>query len=105
MVRLIALYSVPDDPDTFDEHYRNVHTPIINRYPGLREMRVSPGQMYDSGALQDALLRALIVLSALVVCAPDRTTKSVPRTPIATSGVFRRNRSFAPSAAAPPLQP
>ena len=41
MVRLIALYSVPDDPDTFDEHYRNVHTPIINRYPGLREMRVS----------------------------------------------------------------
>jgi uncharacterized protein (TIGR02118 family) len=41
MVRLIALYSVPDDPDAFDEHYRNVHTPIIDRYPGLREMRVA----------------------------------------------------------------
>jgi uncharacterized protein (TIGR02118 family) len=41
MVRLIALYSVPDDPDAFDAHYRDVHTPIINRYPGLRELRLA----------------------------------------------------------------
>jgi uncharacterized protein (TIGR02118 family) len=41
MVRLIALYSVPDDPDAFDEHYRDVHSPIVKRYPGLRELNLS----------------------------------------------------------------
>jgi uncharacterized protein (TIGR02118 family) len=36
VVRLIALYSQPDDPAAFDAHYRDVHTPIVNRYPNLR---------------------------------------------------------------------
>ena len=41
MPRLIVLYRPPEDPEAFDAHYRDVHTPIINRYPGLRELRVS----------------------------------------------------------------
>jgi uncharacterized protein (TIGR02118 family) len=41
MPRLIALYSQPDDPDAFDAHYRDVHTPIVARYPNLRETRLS----------------------------------------------------------------
>ena len=41
MVRLIALYSVPDDPDEFDTHYRDVHAPIVNRYPGLRKLNLA----------------------------------------------------------------
>lgn len=41
MPRLIALYNAPADPDAFDAHYRDVHAPIIGRYPGLREMRLS----------------------------------------------------------------
>ncbi|MEO6059240.1 MAG: EthD family reductase [Candidatus Limnocylindria bacterium] len=40
MVRLIALYSVPDDPIAFDAHYRDVHTPIIRRYPKLTDLRL-----------------------------------------------------------------
>ena len=36
MVRLIALYSQPDDPAAFDTHYRDVHTQIVDRYPNLR---------------------------------------------------------------------
>ena len=39
MVRLIALFSAPDDPAAFDAHYRDVHTPIVRRYPGLRNLR------------------------------------------------------------------
>jgi uncharacterized protein (TIGR02118 family) len=39
--RLIALFSRPDDPDAFDAHYREVHTPIVLDYPGLRELRVT----------------------------------------------------------------
>jgi len=41
MPRLIALYSVPEDADAFDAHYRDVHAPIVARYPNLRDMRLS----------------------------------------------------------------
>jgi len=39
MPRLIALYNQPDEPDAFDAHYANVHTPIVQSYPNLRELR------------------------------------------------------------------
>jgi uncharacterized protein (TIGR02118 family) len=41
MPRLIVLYNAPDDTDAFDAHYRDVHTPIVARYPNLRDMRLS----------------------------------------------------------------
>ena len=41
MPRLIALYNPPADPEAFDAHYRDVHLPIINRYPNLRDVRLS----------------------------------------------------------------
>jgi uncharacterized protein (TIGR02118 family) len=41
MPRLIALYNAPADPEAFDTHYRDVHAPIIRRYPSLRELRLS----------------------------------------------------------------
>ena len=41
MVRLIALFDQPADPDAFDAHYRDVHAPIVRRYPGLRELRLT----------------------------------------------------------------
>ena len=41
MVRLIALYSPPDDPAAFDAHYRDIHAPIVSRYPKLRDVRLT----------------------------------------------------------------
>lgn len=41
MPRLIALFNRPDDPDAFDRHYRDVHAPIVERYPHLRDLRLS----------------------------------------------------------------
>jgi uncharacterized protein (TIGR02118 family) len=41
MPRLIALYSVPDDPEAFDTHYRDVHAGIVARYPNIRDMRLT----------------------------------------------------------------
>ena len=38
MPRLIALYNVPDDPEAFDAHYRDVHSSIVARYPGLQSV-------------------------------------------------------------------
>jgi len=41
VVRLISLYNQPDDPAAFDAHYRDVHAPIVRRYPNLRGMRLT----------------------------------------------------------------
>ena len=40
-VRLIALYATPEDPAAFDTHYRDVHAPIVRRYPGIRDLRLT----------------------------------------------------------------
>jgi uncharacterized protein (TIGR02118 family) len=40
-VRLIALYAAPEDPAAFDAHYRDTHAPIVRRYPGLRDLRLT----------------------------------------------------------------
>jgi uncharacterized protein (TIGR02118 family) len=39
--RLIVLYRQPEDPAAFDAHYRDVHMPIVRRYPNLRDLKVS----------------------------------------------------------------
>jgi uncharacterized protein (TIGR02118 family) len=41
MVRLMVLYSTPDDTDAFDRHYRDVHIPLAQRLPGLRRFTFS----------------------------------------------------------------
>jgi uncharacterized protein (TIGR02118 family) len=40
MVTLTALYKKADDPAAFEEHYQNIHTPLIQKVPGLRKMQV-----------------------------------------------------------------
>lgn len=40
-MRLVALYSQPEDPAAFDAHYRDVHGPIVNRYPNMLGMRLT----------------------------------------------------------------
>ena len=41
MPRLIVLYNTPEDTDAFDAHYRDVHMPIVARYPNVRDIRVT----------------------------------------------------------------
>lgn len=41
MVKLIALYKAPDDPASFESHYRDVHTPLVQKMPGLRKLEVA----------------------------------------------------------------
>ena len=41
MVKLIALYKKPDDVSAFDRHYTEVHTPLVKKLPGLRQMEIS----------------------------------------------------------------
>lgn len=40
MVVLSAIYKAPADTASFDEHYENVHTPLVRKVPGLMNMEV-----------------------------------------------------------------
>jgi uncharacterized protein (TIGR02118 family) len=41
MVKAIVLYGHPSDPAAFDEHYASVHTPLVEKLPGLMLFEVS----------------------------------------------------------------
>ena len=41
MVKLIALYRKPADVTAFEQHYREMHTPLAKKMPGLRKMEVA----------------------------------------------------------------
>lgn len=41
MVKLVALYAPPDDIQEFENHYREVHTPLVRKMPGLKKLEVS----------------------------------------------------------------
>ena len=34
-VKLVVLYTQPDDPDVFERHYAETHMPMVYRIPGL----------------------------------------------------------------------
>lgn len=41
MVKLIAIYKNPENKEGFDEHYFNVHTPLVKKVPGLEKVEVT----------------------------------------------------------------
>jgi len=45
--RLVVSYGQPDDPAAFDAHYRDTHTPLATRMPGLVRYTVGSPQALD----------------------------------------------------------
>ncbi len=41
MVKLVALFKHPEDAAAFDQHYHEVHSPLMRQVPGLRKMQVT----------------------------------------------------------------
>ncbi len=37
MVKLIALYKKPADVEAFEEHYTQIHIPLVEKIPGIRK--------------------------------------------------------------------
>ena len=35
-VKLVVLYTHPDDPDAFERHYFDTHMPLVSKIPGLQ---------------------------------------------------------------------
>jgi len=40
-VKLTIVYGKPDDADGFDQHYNDVHMPIVGRWPGVQRTEVA----------------------------------------------------------------
>ncbi len=41
MVKLVAIYSKPDDVQAFENHYKEVHTPLVKKMSGLRKLEIT----------------------------------------------------------------
>ncbi len=41
MYKLVAIYRVPENQAAFDEHYFNVHAPLMAKVPGYERVEVS----------------------------------------------------------------
>ena len=41
MARFLVLWDAPQDPDTFERHYREVHVPLVKKVPGVRRYTFS----------------------------------------------------------------
>jgi uncharacterized protein (TIGR02118 family) len=41
-VKLVVLYTQPDDPEQFAAHYRDVHAPLVDAIPGLQRWDHGP---------------------------------------------------------------
>lgn len=59
-VKLIALYSTPDDRAAFDSHYDLVHTPLAKAVPGLSELRVTRAKAKLMGEADIYLVAELV---------------------------------------------
>ncbi len=41
MFKLVAIYTTPDDVEAFENHYREIHTPLVRKMPGLKKLELS----------------------------------------------------------------
>lgn len=41
MIKLVALFKRPEDVEAFDQHYSEVHSPLMQKVPGLQRMEVT----------------------------------------------------------------
>lgn len=49
-VKLVVLYTHPDDADAFDEHYTGTHMPLVGKIPGLQRTETGKvGAAVDGG--------------------------------------------------------
>jgi uncharacterized protein (TIGR02118 family) len=39
MISIVAIHGQPSDPEAFDQYYRGVHTPLVQRIPGVLNIR------------------------------------------------------------------
>jgi len=51
-IKLVVLYTQPDEPAAFDEHYFGVHMPLVEKLPGLERAETGRFTMALDGGEQ-----------------------------------------------------
>ncbi len=74
MYKLIATYKVPKDIEAFTKHYEEVHTPLVKKVPGVKEIRVNKVFAAPMG-------KPTLHLVAEVVFADEETFKAAMKSP------------------------
>ena len=49
MYKLVALFRQPEDVESFDEHYFNTHTPLMEAVPGYERIEDQSCDPLDGG--------------------------------------------------------
>ncbi len=50
MTRIVSLHGFPTDPEAFDRYYREIHTPLVQRIPGVRNVRLGRVVRMEDGS-------------------------------------------------------
>ncbi len=50
MIRIVSLHGHPRDPAEFERYYRERHTPLVQRIPGVRNIRFGRVRHTSDGA-------------------------------------------------------
>tara|TARA_Y100000782_G_C10140309_1_gene246932 strand:- start:228 stop:548 length:321 start_codon:yes stop_codon:yes gene_type:complete len=58
MIKLIIQYDYPGNKESFDEHYDNVHVPLVMDMPRLALFEYSKGTVFKNGEESDVYLIA-----------------------------------------------
>lgn len=40
-IKLMAIYATPNDTAAFEQHYETVHTPLVEKIPGLASLNIT----------------------------------------------------------------
>jgi len=48
-VKLVVLYTHPEDPAAFDQHYVGTHMPLVHKVPGLQRAETGRLTTFDRG--------------------------------------------------------
>ncbi|ADV66780.1 EthD family reductase [Deinococcus maricopensis] len=60
MHQFIALYRQPDDEAAFMKHYTEVHTPLVQKIPGLQSLQVTRLERNPMGGAPEFFLMAVM---------------------------------------------
>ena len=53
MAQMIVIYRTPRNPAAFDQHYFDVHVPLVRQLPGLRKLETSRGPIISLHGARD----------------------------------------------------
>lgn len=62
MKKMIAIYTMPDDPEKFMQYYRENHLPLVSKVPGLIKSEITSVERCLSGS-KDLFLLAEMYFS------------------------------------------